>query len=53
MFGFNATNNRLFISFTGNKIRKKRDPDPAFTVRVALVTSPIPEEDHVVEIEEV
>ena len=41
---FQAVNNTLFISFTANKERRK-DPDPFFSVRIALVTDVIPEED--------
>ena len=43
-FEFNATNNQVYISFTGNKAKRKH-PDPSFVVRVALVTTPITAED--------
>ena len=43
-FQYDALGNQLFVSFTANKSKKKY-PDPSFTVRIALVTTPIPEED--------
>ena len=43
---YNAPGNQVFISFTANKAKRKH-PDPAFTVRIRLLTIPIPEEDRV------
>ena len=43
-FEFDAVNNTLFISFTGVKTGRRK-PEPAFTVRIELVTSPIPVEE--------
>ena len=47
---YKAPGNQLFISFTANKAKRKH-PDPSFTVRIRLLTIPIPEED-IVAIEE-
>ena len=43
-FQYNATGNQLFVSFTAEKAKKKH-PDPSFSVRIRLLTIPIPEED--------
>lgn len=41
---YDAPGNKLFVSFTANKAKRKH-PDPSFTVRIRLLTIPIPEED--------